>query len=116
MSRGYYPVVSTSGRCFKFVRSPRLSLSETTCLCKAHTEAPAALISWHKACMEAPAALTFWHKAHTEAPAALTSWYKACTEAPAMAASGHAPRQALLLDGPAVVQGILSRRGPIGWT
>src|SRR5579864_5317176 len=102
MSRGYYPVVSTSGRCFKFVRSPRLSLSETTCPCKAHTEAQAALTSWHKACTEAPAALAFWHKAYMEAPA--------------MAASGRAPRQALLLDRPAVVQGICSRRGPIGWT
>jgi len=30
-----------------------------------------------------------------------------------MAASGRAPRQALLLDGPAAVQGICSRRGPL---
>src|ERR1700732_52012 len=70
------------------LRSPRLSLPETTCPCKAHTEAQATLTSWHKA----------------------------YTEAPATAASGRAPRQALLLDGSAVVEGICSRRQPIGRT
>ena len=53
----------------------------TTCPCKAHTEAQAALASWRKAYMEAQAAL----------------------------ASGRAPRQALLLDRAVAVREICLR-------
>jgi hypothetical protein len=67
----------------------------TTCPCKAHTEAQAALASWRKAYMEVQAALASWRKAHMEAQAAL--------------ASGRAPRQALLLDRAAAVREICLR-------
>jgi hypothetical protein len=67
----------------------------TTCLCKAHTEAQAALASWHKAYMKAQAALASWRKAYMEAEAAV--------------ASGRAPRQALLLDRAAAVREICLR-------
>jgi hypothetical protein len=56
----------------------------TIYLCKAHTEAQAALASWCKADMEVPQAPASWRRAHTEAQA--------------VAASGHAPRLALPLD------------------
>src|SRR6266513_210027 len=48
-------------------------------------------------------------KAHTEAQAALASWRKAHTEAQAAVASGHAPRQGLLLDRAAAVREICLR-------
>src|SRR5438876_11195564 len=76
----------------------------TTCPCKAHTQAQAAVASWHKAHTEAQAALASGRKAYTEAQAALASWRKAHTEAQAAVASGHAPRQALLLDRAAAVR------------
>src|SRR5256884_5647973 len=79
----------------------------TTCPCKAHTQAQAAVASWHKAHTEAQAALASGRKAYTEAQAALASWRKAHTEAQAAVASGHAPRQALLLDRAAA--------GGVGW-
>src|SRR5437588_5695865 len=42
----------------------------TTCPCKAHTQAQAAVASWHKAHTEAQAALASGRKAYTEAQAA----------------------------------------------
>src|SRR5438309_5384121 len=48
----------------------------TTCPCKAHTQAQAAVASWHKAHTEAQAALASGRKAYTEAQAALASWRK----------------------------------------
>jgi hypothetical protein len=62
----------------------------TTCPCKAHMEAQAAVASWRKAHMEAHAAVASWRKAHMEARAAVASWRKAHMEAQAAVASWRA--------------------------
>src|SRR5207245_10610714 len=66
----------------------------TTCPCKAHTQAQAAVASSHKAHTEAQAALACGRKAYTQPQAALASWRKAHTEATRAGAHGHAPRPA----------------------
>jgi len=74
----------------------------TTCLCKGH--------------MEAPAAVTCWRKVHTEAQAAPASWRRACMETEASVAFSPAPKEALLLDWTAAIQEICLRQWSSGST
>src|SRR5579884_962323 len=74
----------------------------TTCLCKGH--------------MEAPAAVTCLRKVHMKAEAAPASWRRACMETEASVAFSPAPKEALLLDWTAAIQEVCLRQWPSGST